>query len=305
MRQGTPKWPVHISPIKAAVDEFLLGFSNPLSRRNYEGEIKRLNEWFAPWTGQEDNLEILKFLRHMEPSLSPQTLRGRVIRLRKFYDFLIKKKVRSNNPVELSYAPQVKDVRRPRCLNRDELQNLCKILCTRTFEDLRDYCLISLMLGDALRIHEVSGLNRGDLEKIDDQLWCQVRGKGGRLDTIVLFPKTQRLLERYLRRADFEAAESPLFYSLVHAGQRLSVRGIRKRVEKIFAKAGIRDGLSAHSLRHTHAAILSSQGYPVTGVQKRLRHSSPMTTLKYYFHDEPTLYAQAHNRVAKLLGLGS
>jgi integrase len=47
------------------------------------------------------------------------------------------------------------------------------------------------------------------------------------------------------------------------------------------AKADLR-GISLHSLRHTHASQLLSEGVPIPTVSKRLGHANPTITLKLY-----------------------
>ena len=48
-------------------------------------------------------------------------------------------------------------------------------------------------------------------------------------------------------------------------------------------KAGLR-GFSLHSLRHTHASQLLSEGVPMPTVSKQLGHANPTITLKLYSH---------------------
>jgi integrase len=58
---------------------------------------------------------------------------------------------------------------------------------------------------------------------------------------------------------------------------------ISSKVAEIMAKAGLR-GISLHSLRHTHASQLLSEGVPIPTVSKRLGHANPTITLKLYSH---------------------
>src|SRR5579862_9126183 len=48
-------------------------------------------------------------------------------------------------------------------------------------------------------------------------------------------------------------------------------------------KAGI-EGVSLHSLRHTHASELLSNGVPIATVAKRLGHANANITLSIYAH---------------------
>lgn len=48
-------------------------------------------------------------------------------------------------------------------------------------------------------------------------------------------------------------------------------------------KAGL-EGVSLHSLRHSHASELLSKGVPILTVAKRLGHATPNITLSIYAH---------------------
>jgi integrase len=58
------------------------------------------------------------------------------------------------------------------------------------------------------------------------------------------------------------------------------------RVREAMQKAGL-SNLSLHSLRHSHASQLLSDGAPVTAVSERLGHASPNITLGIYSHALP------------------
>ncbi len=54
----------------------------------------------------------------------------------------------------------------------------------------------------------------------------------------------------------------------------------------IAIRAGL-EGVSLHSLRHTHASALLAAGVPIANVSKRLGHRDPYTTAKIYQHALP------------------
>jgi integrase len=58
------------------------------------------------------------------------------------------------------------------------------------------------------------------------------------------------------------------------------------RIRRAMQKAGL-NGVSLHSLRHSHASELLSQGAPITAVSERLGHASPNITLSIYSHALP------------------
>jgi integrase len=67
------------------------------------------------------------------------------------------------------------------------------------------------------------------------------------------------------------------------------------------AAAGL-EGLRIHDLRHTHAAALISDGIPLTGIQRRLGHSSISVTSDMYGHLLPVVDENIIASASKSLG---
>ena len=59
------------------------------------------------------------------------------------------------------------------------------------------------------------------------------------------------------------------------------------RVKEVLVKAGL-PGFSLHSLRHSHASVLLSEGTPLSVVSERLGHADQNITLGVYSHSLPT-----------------
>jgi integrase-like protein len=70
-------------------------------------------------------------------------------------------------------------------------------------------------------------------------------------------------------------------------------------------KAGL-EGVSLHSLRHTHASELLSSGVPIPPVVKRLAHANASITLSIYAHapeaDEPATAKIWNDAIADVIG---
>jgi integrase len=57
------------------------------------------------------------------------------------------------------------------------------------------------------------------------------------------------------------------------------------------------DGVTLHSLRHTHASQLIASGMDVLTISRRLGHGSPVVTLKVYGH----MFSNTDARAAEIM----
>ncbi|MFQ5575350.1 MAG: tyrosine-type recombinase/integrase, partial [Terriglobia bacterium] len=80
---------------------------------------------------------------------------------------------------------------------------------------------------------------------------------------------------------------------------------VRKRVlDQALLRAGLRR-VSLHSLRHSYATTLLSQGENIRFVSAQLGHSSVSTTLNLYSHSLPAEGRLAMKRLEKTIGSNS
>ena len=69
---------------------------------------------------------------------------------------------------------------------------------------------------------------------------------------------------------------------------------------KIVRRVGV-DGITFHSLRHTHASIMLQQGVSSKTVAERLGHSTVVITLDTYSHVTPGVKEDAASRFEEAL----
>ena len=128
-----------------------------------------------------------------------------------------------------------------------------------------------------------------------------VRGKGQKDRPIFISSEAAGWLQRYLDKR--EDNSRPLF--IRYAGQkaidrsgnylRLTARSIQRMVSRYAALAGIVKHVSPHTLRHSFATDLVSNGADLRSVQAMLGHSNISTTQIYTHVTDPQL-RQVHER---------
>ncbi|MGB9707354.1 MAG: tyrosine-type recombinase/integrase [Microgenomates group bacterium] len=216
--------------------------------------------------------------------LKRQTQNYFLVALRSFFRFLIKKGFKVLSPEMIELGKQ-KD-RNIKFLLPEELEKLFKVVDTSEIIGLRDRAILEVLFSTGLRVSELVGLNR---EQVNIDLGeFGVVGKGGKARVVFLSKRAKEWLKKYLdRRND---PYSPLFirYSgpkakegLTNEKLRLSVRSVERMIDKYRKKAGILFRIGPHVLRHSFATDLLSHGADLRSVQEMLGHKNISTTQIY------------------------
>jgi site-specific recombinase XerD len=177
---------------------------------------------------------------------------------------------------------------------------------------LRDVAIIETAYAAGLRISEIASLTIAAVDLKRGEV--RVTGKGRKQRASLLGRPARAALARYLdegrpvlaRRATahHSIAGTPddgdrgvLF--LNHLGSALGVRGMRYRLERLRVAAGLPEGVSPHTLRHSFATHLLDGGADLRVVQELLGHESLATT-QIYTHVSPArlraAYTASHPR---------
>jgi integrase/recombinase XerD len=235
--------------------------------------------------------------------LRPTTLRRRTASLRGFYRFCF-----AEGLLERDIAAQFDLPRQPRLLPEvltvDEVDALLEIRTDATPAGLRDRALLELLYAAGLRISEAVGLDLDDLSFEGGTV--RVVGKGDRERQVPVGEIALGWLRRYLdevrpewltTRAAATGRGGPLFLSA--RGERLDRRRAWEMLVASAREAGLKDGVSPHTLRHSFATHLLEGGADLRIVQELLGHAS-ITTTQLYTHLTgeriKDVYARAHPR---------
>ncbi len=236
-------------------------------------------------------------------ALRPSTLRRRAASIRGFYRFcyaegLIETDVagRFDLPRQTRLLPEV--------LTVEEVERLLEMRGDESAAGIRDRALLELLYASGLRISEAVGLDRDDIDL--NVALVRVVGKGDRERQVPVGEVAVAWLRRYVAEVrpgwlDKWRGESrhggPLFLSV--RGERLDRRRAWEMLVAAARKAGLKDGISPHTLRHSFATHLLEGGADLRIVQELLGHASINTTQLYtHLTGEriKDVYARAHPR---------
>ncbi len=163
----------------------------------------------------------------------------------------------------------------------------------KTAQGVRDRAILELLFSTGLRVSELVGLDRSDLNLKTREI--SVLGKGRKLRVVFVSDAAAAALEKYLAARSDEF--KPLFIRFRGGNPvdpegwdaRLTVRSVQKIVKKYARLAGIAIDPSPHTLRHTFATDLLRRGADIRAVQELLGHANIATTQIYTHITNPQL----------------
>lgn len=140
----------------------------------------------------------------------------------------------------------------------------------------RNTLLLRLLYVSAARISEVSILRWRDLQARLDGGQVTLFGKGGKTRVVRLPAKLWDDLEA-VRQGD----DDFVFPSKRKPNCQLTVVQLWRIVKAAAKRAGLKEGISPHWLRHAHASHALERGANIKIVQETLGHESLQTTSRY------------------------
>lgn len=234
-------------------------------------------------------------------SNSGSTMCRKLAALSSFFQFFCREGEIKINSAKAIPSPKKID-KLPVFLSVDEMFKLLDLPVKNTFTGTRDRAMLEIFYCTGIRVSELAGL-RIDTLQIDTGV-LKVLGKGKKERMLPFGETAVKALNDYIifrEQKIFEKkAEAPPKEVFLNArGQGLTVRGIRKIVDKYTRQNGFSFPISPHSIRHSFATHMLEGGADLRSIQEMLGHSSLSTTQKYTHLTVDSLmetYDKAHPR---------
>ena len=280
------------------LQQLLAGSRSANTRRAYEKDVTLFFEFM---TGQQVTPELVLEFLHLERTqavsvvlkykaelikkgLKEATVNRRIAAIKSLVAMGRKIGV-CNYSLEDVRGERVQKYRDTTGIDAEAFKRVLQECDRSTLQGKRDYALLRLLWGNALRRNEVSQLNIGDFHPDTKTLWILGKGRGTQSEVIDLGEATTGAIADWLAESrGTRPDDAPLFTSLdfANSGHRLTGDGLRKIVVRLCSKAGIRKTMSPHRIRHSAiTAALDATDGNVRKVQKLSRHRQLDTLMIY------------------------
>jgi integrase/recombinase XerD len=213
--------------------------------------------------------------------VSPRSIARNLSCLRGFHRYLVMAGHLKADPTLEVSGPKFQR-KLPDVLAVHEIEAILKAVDTSTPLGIRDRAMLEIAYGAGLRVSELIGLTLSSLFFEEGYLRCM--GKGSKERVVPVGREAVDWTTRYRRDIRPElAARAPAtdVVFLNARGRPLSRMGFWKILQKHVARAGVRDHVKPHTLRHSFATHMLEGGADLRVVQEMLGHSDISTTQIY------------------------
>lgn len=256
--------------------------TSPLSRRSYG---KALDDLFAFAASRPLTRALLLEYRTSLEDLAPSTINVRLSAVRKLVN-----EAKRNGWVSAEEAAAMTDIPNVRqqgtrlgnWLTKEQARELLAVPDRQTVKGKRDYAILALLVGCALRRRELASLTVEDIQMRENR-WviADLSGKGRRVRTVAVPIWVKHGINAWQTAAGIE--EGPLFRSIRKGGrigESLSDWAVWAVVTEVAKEIGI-ENFGAHDLRRTCAKLCRKAGGDLEQIKFLLGHSSIQTTERY------------------------
>jgi integrase/recombinase XerD len=315
-------------PTDPVLDRFLRTLAardaSPNTIRAYRTAVGTYLQWLAErgvdWR-RPARTDLRAYLAHLGSAASRTTVAQRLAAIRSFHRWAARESLAPGEPWGAIATPRLPR-RLPRVLEAEQIAALLAAVDEELADAgsrtgpgaslavalaLRDRALVETAYAAGLRISELAAAELGSLDLRHAEI--RVLGKGRKERIGLLGRPALEALVAYLDDArpvlagrDTGGERPPTRIFLNHLGRPLGVRGLRYRLDGLCRRAGLPDGVSPHTLRHSFATHLLDGGADLRVVQELLGHENLATT-QVYTHVSPgrlrDAYRDAHPRARR------
>jgi len=251
---------------------------------SYGGDLSRFKQ-FLKVKGKSINMvgggDIVDFLAELRKrGLSPRSVARYMSSLKMFFRFsVVENKLPSDPTLNLETPSFWRHL--PAFLSPDEVERLLRQPSRNKSRGVRDAAMLELLYATGIRASELVNLKVEDLDLEGGFLHCL--GKGEKERIVPVGSSALERLRDYLSgaRSIILGKNSSPYLFVTGRGTKLSRQWCWELIKGYAEKAGLKKGVTPHTLRHSFATHLLANGADLRSVQLMLGHSDISTTQIY------------------------
>ena len=225
--------------------------------------------------------DLLDFIAgRVESGAKPRSTARQLSSFRRFFRYIMREGMRGDDPTVDIEMPRI-GRSLPKTLSEDEVDSL--LSAPNTDEPLghRDRAMLELLYATGLRVSELVNLKLSAVNL--NQGVIRIVGKGDRERLIPLGEEAVQWVQQFLQgpRGEILLERQTDYLFPTRRGDRMTRQAFWHIIKRYAEKAGVRQKMSPHSLRHAFATHLLNRGADLRVVQLLLGHSDLSTTQIY------------------------
>jgi integrase/recombinase XerD len=269
---------------------------SPRTVSAYRSDVGAFYAWaaerkLAPAKAERSDLDDFLWAQR-EKGLKPTSLFRKVESLKSYFGFEMLEEGLLESPAETLRTPRI-PARLPKFLTKEEASRLLAAPNGTDYEDVRDRAMLELLYAAGLRVTELVSVKTEGINLQDG--WIRVLGKGNKERMVPVHPRALAAVRGYIAERERRFKTPPAELFLGRTGKKLSRIQFWRRLQELGKRAGIKQNLHPHLLRHTFATHLLQGGADLRSVQEMLGHADLATT-QIYTHLDASALKAAHSK---------
>ena len=283
VRKAAQRLPSATDP---SIDRFLdaLWLEAGLSRNTlsaYRSDLELLAVWLKTSPQQASREQLQGYLADcVARGVRPRTTARLLSTLRRYYQYLVREEILRADPSADLESPKLGQSL-PKTLSEEQVEHLLNAPDSTAPLGLRDRAMLETLYATGLRVSELVGLTRAQVNLQAGVL--KVVGKGNKERLVPLGEEAVAWLQRFVDsgRSILLKEHSTDVLFVTARGAAMTRQAFWHNIKRYARTAGIVTNLSPHTLRHAFATHLLNHGADLRVVQMLLGHADLSTTQIY------------------------